>query len=489
MMRRSSFSLFLIILCVSFSVGQSTSGVPYTKYGIYDIDRIRPEECRQRRSTVMVKMDSNSIAIFRAQEYANRSGDVDYRFRQNSNFLYFTGCNESNSTLILIPNGFVLDNGDLVKEILFLAPTTKEWTGENLETEGAREILGFGSEGTQSVALTNDRLKEILVSLLSNTHILYYTPSLIETLIDPISDIRFISWRESMKNLQEKYPNLDVKGIITIVGEMRAVKSPAEIELLQKAADVTIAAHIEAMKSCEPGMFEYQLQAVVEYCFTQAGAEYTGFPSIIGSGPNTQSYHYDANRRKMQSGELVVMDIGAEYHGYSADITRTIPVNGKFTPAQKEIYELVLRAQQAAIDTIFSGMMKVDIEKAAMKVIAEGLIRLGIAKDSDDVKKYCPHRMSHFIGLDVHDGRSSGNVPGMVVLVPGMVVTVEPGIYIPEGSNCHHKYWNIGIRIEDDVVVTDEGRSVLSAFAPQSVADIETLMKKKGIGNQRVGKE
>jgi Xaa-Pro aminopeptidase len=483
MIQRSSISLFLVILCVSFSLGQSMSGVPYTKYGIYDIDRIRSEECRQRRSTVIAKMESNAVAIFRAQEYANRSGDVDYRFRQNSNFLYFTGCNESNSTLILIPGGFVLDNGSLVKEILFLAPKTKDWTGENLGIEGAREILGFGSEGTQSIALANDRLKDILVSLLSNTHTLYYTPSLIETLIDPVSDIHFISWRESMKNLQEKYPNLEVKGISTIVGEIRAVKSPAEIELLQKAADATIGAHIEAMKSCEPGMFEYQLQAVVEYCFTQAGAEYTGFPSIIGSGPNTQSYHYDANRRKMQSGELVIMDIGAEYHGYSVDVTRTIPVNGKFTPAQKEIYELVLQAQQAAIDTVYPGMIMVDVERKAMKVIAEGLIQLGIAKDSDDVKKYCPHRMSHFIGLDVHDGGQIGK------LVPGMVVTVEPGIYIPEGSNCNQKYWNIGIRIEDDVVVTDEGRSALSAFAPQSVTDIEALMKKKGVGNQRVGKE
>jgi Xaa-Pro aminopeptidase len=264
---------------------------------------------------------------------------------------------------------------------------------------------------------------------------------------------------------------------------MRTVKSSAEIELLQKAADATVAAHIEAMKSCEPGMFEYQLQAVVEYCFTRTGAEYTGFPSIIGSGPNAQSYHYDANRRKMQSGELVVMDIGAEYHGYSADVTRTIPVNGKFTPAQKEIYELVLHAQQVAIDTIFPGMMMVDVEKKGMKVIAEGLIRLGIAKDSDDVKQYCPHKMSHSIGLDVHDVRPIGK------LVPGMVVTVEPGIYIPEGSNCPQKFWNIGIRVEDDVVVIEEGRSVLSAFAPQSITDIEALMKKRGIGNQQVGKE
>jgi len=482
MMQRSS-SLFLIILCVSFSLGQSTSGVPYTKYGIYDIDRIRPEECRQRRAVLMAKMGTNSVAILRAQDYAHRSGDEDYRFRQNSNFLYFTGCNESNSTLILVPSGFVLDNGTVVKEILFLTPKIKDWTGENLGTEGAREILGFGSEGTQSVALTNDRLKDILVSLLSNTHILYYTPSLVETIIDPVSNISFISWRESMKNLQEKYPNLEVKGENTIIGEMRTVKSPAEIGLLQKAVDATIAGHIEAMKSCEHGMFEYQLQAVVEYCFTQSGAEYTGFRSIIGSGPNAQLFHYDANRRKMLSGELVVMDIGAEYHGYSADITRTIPVNGKFTPAQREIYELVLHAQQAAIDTIFPGTMMVNVEKTAMNVIAEGLSRLGIAKDSADVKKYYPHRISHFIGLDVHDSSPIGK------LIPGMVMTVEPGIYIAEGSDCPQKYWNIGIRIEDDVVVTDEGRSVLSAFAPQSVTDIETLMKKKGIGNQRVGKE
>jgi Xaa-Pro aminopeptidase len=483
MKRRFSFSLFLVILCVFFSSAQTTSGVPYSKYGIYDTDGIRSGENRQRRSAVMAKMDSHSVAIFRAQDYANRSGDIEYRFRQNSNFLYLTGCNESNSTLILIPDGFVLDNGALVKEILFVAPKTKEWTGENLGTEGACEILGFGSEGTQSIALTNERLKEILVSALSNTHILYYTPSLIETLIDPISDIRLISWRESMKNLQEKYLNLEVKATSTIFGEMRAVKSPAEIALLQKAADATIAGYIEAIKSCEPGMYEYQLQAVVEYCFTREGAEYTSFPSIIASGPNVQSLHYDTNRRKMQNGDLVVMDIGAEYHGYSADVTRTIPVNGKFNAAQREIYELVLLAQQVAIDTVSPGMMVLEVENKAMKTITEGLIRLGIAKDYDDAKKYCPHRISHFIGLDVHDVTPTGK------LVPGMVLTVEPGIYIPEGSDCNKKYWSIGIRIEDDVVVTDEGRSVLSAFAPQSIIDIETLMKKKGIGNQGVGKE
>jgi Xaa-Pro aminopeptidase len=185
----------------------------------------------------------------------------------------------------------------------------------------------------------------------------------------------------------------------------------------------------------------------------------------------------------MRNGELVIVDIGAEYHGYSGDITRTIPVNGKFSPAQKEIYELVLNAQQIAIDTIMPGMMMADVENKAKKIIAEGLIRLGIAKDEEDAKKYSPHGVSHFLGLDVHDTGLKGK------LVSGMVITMEPGIYIPEGSDCNQKYWNIGIRIEDDVVVTDEGRSVLSAFAPQTTEDIEKLMKKKGIGNQVVGKE
>jgi Xaa-Pro aminopeptidase len=478
-------SRFFFIIVFSFSIGwgQTISGVPYTKYGIYDIDGIRPEEYRQRRSALMANMEANSVAIFRAQDYVRRSGDEDYRFRQNSNFLYFTGCNESECTLILVPNGFVTDMGNIVKEILFVTPKTKEWTGENLGLEGAREILGFGIEGTQSIALANDKLKEVLASILSSKRILYYTPSLPETMNDPVSDIRFISWRESMKNLQGKYLNLEVKGINTLVGNMRTVKSPAEIELLQKAVDATIAGQIEVMKSCEPEMFEYQLQAVAEYCFLREGAESVGFASIIGSGPNAQLFHYDANRRRIRNGELVVVDIGAEYHGYSADLTRTIPSNGKFTPAQKEIYDLVLNAQQIAIDTMMPGIMMADVENKALKIMAEGLIQLGIAKDEESAKKYSPHGVSHFLGLDVHDAGIEGK------LVPGMVITIEPGIYIPEGSDCDQKYWNIGIRIEDDVVITDEGRSVLSAFAPQTASDIEKLMKKKGLGNQVIGKE
>lgn len=477
------FFFYCLLLCFFPVFGQQTSGVPYTKYGIYDVDGIRPEEYRQRRAALMAAMEVNSVAIFRAQDYAIRSGDEYYRFRQNNNFLYFTGCNESNSTLILVPNGYVTAQGSIVKEILFITPKMKKWTGENLGIEGAREILGFGAEGTQSIALENDKLKEVLVTILSTKHTVYYTPSLVETLNDPVADISFISWRESMKNLQQKYPNLEVKMMNTLVGPMRSVKSPAEIVLLQKAVDATIEGEIEVMKSCEPGMFEYQLQAVAEYCFLREGAEAPGFTSIIGSGPNTQLFHYDANRRRMQNGDLVVVDIGAEYHGYSADITRTIPVNGKFTPEQKAIYDLVLNAEQAAIDTMMPGIMLAEVEKKARKIITDGLIRLGLASDEESAKKYSPHGFCHLIGLDVHEGESPKSI------VAGMVLAVEPGIYIPEGSDCDHKFWNIGIRIEDDVVITDDGRSVLSAFSPQTTEDIERIMKKKGIGNQIIGKE
>jgi Xaa-Pro aminopeptidase len=482
-MKLTCFLLFFFsIVWMSCGISQKKNSV-HSAYAAYDTDGIKPEEYRQRRSALLAKMSPNSIAVLRSRDNTPRSGDENYRYRQNSDFLYLTGCKESNSTLILIPNGLILNEKNKVYEILFIKPKTKNWTGESLGVEGASEILGFGSDGTQSITLTNNRLKEILEPLLANSNILYYKPSLVRSLIDPVSDINFVSPQESINNLQNKYPNIEIKEINEIIGEMRNVKSSAEIELLQKAVDATVKAHIEAIKSCEPEMFEYQLQAVVEYCFTQTGAEYAGFPSIIGSGPNTQTLHYDANRRKMQSGELVVMDIGAEYHGYSADITRTIPVNGKFTPAQREIYELVLRAQQDAIDSICPGKKMADIENSVMKIISEGLNRLGIVTDSSNIKKYCPHGISHSIGLDVHDKGS------LERLVPGMVVTVEPGVYIPEGSECDEKYWNIGIRIEDDIIVTEKGRNVLSASAPKSVNDIEILMKKKGIGNQPVGEE
>jgi Xaa-Pro aminopeptidase len=260
------------------------------------------------------------------------------------------------------------------------------------------------------------------------------------------------------------------------------VKSPAELRLLQKAIDATVMAHVEAMKSCQPEMYEYELQAVIEYCFTRNGAAYQGFPTIVGSGPNSCILHYEADRRKMENGDVVVMDIGAEYEGYSADITRTIPVNGTFSPAQREIYEIVLKAQQESIKEFKPGAMPQAPSQKAYDIIAEGLMRLGIIKDKAEARTYYMHGLSHHIGLDVHDPGPYGSP-----YEPGMILTDEPGIYIPAGSPCDKKYWNIGVRIEDDVLITPEGNTVVTAGAPKTIQEIESLMKKQGLGNLPVG--
>jgi Xaa-Pro aminopeptidase len=447
-------------------------------------DRILPEEYRQRRMALASEMDSTLVAVFRAADVIARSNDVDYRFHQNSDFFYLTGINEPGATLILIPGGYRLDSNSVVEELLFIHPKEKGWRGENLGIEGAARLAGIGIGAAASAVLAPDRLTKILESLFPVKRTLYYSPSLPEVLVDPVSGIKFLSWREANKLLQEKYPNLEVKDPSPLLGELRVVKSPAEIALLQEAVDATVIAQTECAKSCEPGMYEYQMQAVAEYCFAGSGAEYRAFPSILASGPNSLYVHYDANDRKMKSGDLVVIDIGAEFHGYAADIARTLPVNGKFTAAQKELYELVLSAQEEGLKTISVGGTMQDAEKRAREILTEGLLKRHIAKDTAQAKKYSPHLFYHFIGLDVHD-------PGPVnkPLVPGVVFAFEPGVYIPEDADCEKKYRGIGIRIEDDVLVTEEGFSVLSAFSPKAPDEIEALMKMKGIGNSTVGKQ
>jgi Xaa-Pro aminopeptidase len=432
---------------------------------------ISVKEYEQRRQAVLSKMDSGSVAVFRSSDVRNRNSDCDYRYRQNSTFLYLTGCTESNSTLVLIADGYRIDSSTNVKEILFVRQRSKGWTGENLGIEGAKERLGFGAEGLPGIALVTGKVKEIVPEILKSKKILYFTSSS-DYISDPISEIRFITTKEAKKSLEEKYPNLILKSSGPLVSELRTIKSSGELQLMQKAIDATVEAQIEAANMCQPNMFEYQLQAKIEYCFAVNGCEYYGFPSIVGSGPNSLSFHYEANRRQMLSGELVVIDIGGEFEGYSADVTRTYPVNGKYSPEQKAIYEIVLAAQDSAIQKVKPGEMMNTPGKKAMDVIGEGLVKLGILKDKADARTYCPHGVSHFLGLDVHD------VGDMGKLAPGMVITMEPGIYIPDSSDCDKRYWGIGIRIEDDVEVTSQGYRVLSSAAPKTTIEIEKLMSK-----------
>ena len=425
--------VILLFLDTSYAVSQTTVDPSFARYGIYDTDGVKPQEYRQRRAAVIALMDSGSAAVFRSKDPDNRNGDTDYKFRQNDNFLYLTGCNETNSTLILAPNGIQIDSFAGAKEIFFINEYARSWSGYNLGVEGAVRVLGFGAGGTKSIVLPTDKLKEILSIILSSKSLLYYTPALPDLVFDPISNTKFAAEREVRKELQGKYPNLTIKSSGLLVNDLRSVKSSAELVLMQKAIDATVSGCIEAIKKCETGMYEYELQAIIEGCYIRSGCEYYGFPSIVGSGPNTLSFHYDSNRRQMNSGELVVMDIGAEYHGYSADVTRTIPLNGIYSPEQKKIYEIVLRAQNSAIKEVKSNVPMNAAGKKAMEVLGEGLVTLGIIQDKSDAKKYCPHGISHFVGLDVHDVGSS------IKLVPGMVFTVEPGLYIPDSSDCDKK--------------------------------------------------
>lgn len=411
-------------------------------------------------------MDSNSVAVFLANQAKHRNGDVNFTFRQDNSLWYLTGFPEDRSALVLTKNEIVID-GNSTHEILFVQESNAAfaaWVGDVIGIAGAK--INYGFKAVKPIG----GLKSFLDSLLRDTSTLYYTSQTSPFLRDPVTGFQLNVDKEFKKDLSTRFPQLKIKSNQSEVAKLRGVKSSDEIKLIRKAIDATTTAHIEAIKSCLPGMYEYQLQAVIEYCFKQAGAEYTGFPSIIGSGPNSTILHYEDNCRRMNDGDLVVMDIGAEYHGYTGDVTRTIPVNGKFSPEQREIYTLVYKAQQEAIKQVNAGAKFNDAHQAAVKIIEEAGYR-----------KYFIHGTSHHIGLDVHD------VGGFGVLKPGMVITVEPGIYIPKGSAVDQKYWNIGVRIEDDVLVTDTGCIVLSEKAPRTIEEIESLMKKTGIGNQPVG--
>jgi Xaa-Pro aminopeptidase len=242
--------------------------------------------------------------------------------------------------------------------------------------------------------------------------------------------------------------------------------------LMRKAIAISNDAHNAVIHDARPGWFEYQIQAEAEDIFTKNGAEYTAYPCIVGSGPNSTILHYETNRRHTEPGDFIEMDMGAEYHGYCADITRSFPISGAFTPEQRAIYELVLNAQDSGIKACIAGMPFQSAHIAAVRVIKAGLMRLGIIKDSNMYKFYFMHGTSHYLGLDVHDAGTGGP------LTPGNVLTVEPGIYIPAGSNCDPKWWNIGCRIEDDILVTDHGPEILSANSPRDIAPLEKLMQR-----------
>jgi Xaa-Pro aminopeptidase len=287
------------------------------------------------------------------------------------------------------------------------------------------------------------------------------------------------SVREYLDQLKSVNSTVGVCDPAPIVRKYRAVKSPGEILLMTKAAHISAVAHKQAMMSCKPGMTEFGIQAVYEYVFRRLGSEFNAYSCIVGAAENSVILHYESNRRPINNGDIVLADCGAEYHNYASDVTRTYPANGKFSDAQRGVYQLVLDAQNSCIAMMKPGTVWREVSARADSVLLEGLFSLGIVKEKNrrELRRFFPHGLGHAVGLDVHD-------VSVDVMEPGVVYTIEPGIYIPEHSEgVDPKFFNIGVRIEDDILITAEGHTILSGEAPREIDEIETLMKRKGVGD------
>jgi Xaa-Pro aminopeptidase len=456
--------LFIVVLYSSGNI----SAQKY-KYYRYDTDLLPKEFHKGRREALRKMLPDKSVAVFFSAPVRNRSGDDDYTFHQEPDFYYLTGFVEENSMLIIFKEEQNI-GGIKTNEILFIEdkdPGKEVWTGRRLGKDGVTPVLGI------KTGMLNTDFDDLKLDFKKFDKILH--------LKFPQGAVHEHGSKADLYSLVDQFKKKydgdkeDPFELFEDMAKLRMIKQKEELTLMRKAIDMTCDAEKEVMKSIVPGMYEYQVQSILEFEFKWNGSEYVGFPSICGGGENSCILHYESNRKKLNDKDMMVVDIGAEYHGYSADVTRSMPVNGKFSEEQKAIYNLVFKAQAEGIKLCKPGASFFEPNKAAKKIIAEGLKELGIIKSEDDVSKYFMHGTSHHLGLDVHDVQTSYE------LVSGNVITVEPGIYIPEGSDCDPKWWNIGVRIEDDVLITDNGCEVLSAKAPRTIEVIEALMKENSI--------
>ncbi len=437
-------------------------------YYQYDQDFLTAEFHKGRRESLRKLLPDSSIAVFFSAPERNRSNDVYYEYHQDPNFYYLSGFREPNALLIISKEDQKFDSIP-TNEILFVPdrdPAMEIWNGRRLGLEGAKDNLGFNS------VMINSAFKQIDLDLNSIKRIYYLSPLALED--QDTSETKYLAglWHQLVKKNTKPFSSAE-NHLEMMMAQLRQDKTVEEIALLKKAIDITCEAQNKLMQNIKPNMAEYETEAIIEYVFKSKGAEYPGFPSIQGSGENSCILHYTSNRRPLRNGGLLVSDVGAEYRGYTADVTRTIPPSGKFSKEERAIYELVYEAQSRAIDSAKVGVSFWFPHMVAQKIIAQGLMDLGIISFKKDFTKYFMHGTSHYLGLDVHD-------PGLYKeLKENQVITVEPGIYIAEGSDCDPKWWNIGVRIEDDILIKKEGPVILSDKSPRSIEDIEKMMNKK----------
>ncbi len=505
-------------------------------------DYLSKEFHKERREILRSKMPENSVAVFFANPVRNRANDVDYVYHQDPNFYYLTGYREPNAVLVIFSEDQDGKGDEKYNEILYVQEknkTREQWDGKRLGVSGAKEILGFDKAFNGEDFLksnidfksfdkvfidgkfkddyrdTNERIN-MLALVRSFKQKTDYNP---DVFLSPLKKYFYGVIKETtpanrdnivsiIKNAQERYSqlkkdnfiqdfikasndkeiadlqkkldiklqaetNIDVDFLKSQMATMREVKTEEELKLLKKAVEISAIGQVEVMKAMKPELSETQIQGIHEFVYRKYNAEDEGYPSIVGAGHNGCILHYIENNKMKVGNDLVLMDLGAEYRGYTADVTRTIPANGKFTPEQKAIYDLVYEGQEAGIAKYVIGEKMSSPRAAAEMVINRGLLKLGIIKSIDEKHSYMPHGTSHHIGLDVHD---PGNY---TTFEKNMVVTMEPGVYIPEGSPCDKKWWGIAVRIEDDILVTENGPVNLSAFAPRKSDEIEEMMAKE----------
>ena len=534
-MYRRTLLIIVAILMVQFNGAQELTPT----------DFLSKEFHKNRREALRKTMPKNSVAIFLANPIRNRANDVDYVYHQDPNFYYLTGYREPDAILLIFSEDQAEGTKSYNELIYVQEKNelAEMWTGKRLGITGTQEKLGFlnayNGGNFKDIAVNFKEYDKVLLfdfkddyrnSKRNNADIFDLSEQLKEkigyskeAIPDPTKNGLYKTIKateiensanvaQNLGRYLEFYPelkkdellvgyqkatsdelrrefkqkislkleaipktNIDVRSLGQLMGKLRETKLPEELKLLKKAVEISAVGQVEIMKAMHPNMSETEIQGVHEFVYKKYGAEYEGYPSIVGGGNNGCILHYIENNKTQVGNDLVLMDLGAEYRGYTADVTRTIPANGKFSKEQKLIYDIVYDAQEAGIAESKIGNSFFATHKAAQKVINKGLVKLGIIKTEDEKHSYFPHGTSHHIGLDVHDASASRNFN------ENMVITVEPGIYIPEGSPCDKKWWGIAVRIEDDILITKDGPVNLSAMAPRKSDEIEKVMLQKSV--------
>jgi Xaa-Pro aminopeptidase len=434
--------------------------------------KIDPKEFARRRAALMADMNANSIAIIPSAREIIRNNDTHYAFRQDSNFYYLTGFNEPDAVAVLIPGR---EHGEYVLFCRERDPARELWDGYRAGPEGACQQ--FNADDAFPISDIDD----ILPGLLEGRDCVYYAMGRHHEF-----DSQVMSWINSIRanTRNGAQPPGEFIDLDHLLHDLRLYKSAAEIKVMAEAGAISARAHQRAMRYCRAGVHEYQLEAEILHEFAMAGARHSAYCTIVGGGANACILHYIENSQPLKDGELVLIDAGCELDYYAADITRTFPVSGKFSDEQKAIYQIVLDAQLAAIDKARPGNHWNDPHDATVRVITEGLVRIGLLSgDIDELissaayKPFYMHRAGHWLGMDVHDVGDYKVDGQWRVFEPGMALTVEPGIYIARDNQQVHARWRgIGVRIEDDVIITKTGNRILTAGVPKTIDDIEALM-------------